>query len=82
MTFELSHHSAGVSLDLQAYAADHIALFSGTDREPALPQPGDHRTERTFSAQPELARDRQSLQTRGACRFVAGLRTARMMRVG
>ncbi|MCC7502427.1 MAG: hypothetical protein IT229_07845, partial [Flavobacteriales bacterium] len=32
--FELSHHSAGVSLDLQAYAADHIALFSGTDRKP------------------------------------------------
>lgn len=32
--FELSHHSAGVSLDLQAYAADHIALFSGADRKP------------------------------------------------
>ena len=32
--YELRHHSAGVSLDLQAYAADHIALFSGADRKP------------------------------------------------
>ncbi|MFT3885540.1 MAG: hypothetical protein QM724_08950 [Flavobacteriales bacterium] len=34
--FELSHHSAGLSLDPQAYAADHIALFSAPDR-PVLP---------------------------------------------
>lgn len=31
--FELSHHSAGLSLDPQAYAADHIALFSTPDRQ-------------------------------------------------
>lgn len=30
--FELSHHAAGLSLDPQGYAADHIALFSGPDR--------------------------------------------------
>jgi malate synthase len=30
--FELQHHSAGLSLDPQAYAADHIALFHGPDR--------------------------------------------------
>lgn len=30
--FELQHHSAGLSLDPQGYAADHIALFHGTDR--------------------------------------------------
>ncbi len=30
--FELQHHSAGLSLDPQAYAADHIALFHGSDR--------------------------------------------------
>ncbi|MEO8734043.1 MAG: hypothetical protein ABI373_06915, partial [Flavobacteriales bacterium] len=30
--FELMHHSAGLSLDHQAYAADHIALFSAPDR--------------------------------------------------
>jgi malate synthase len=34
--FELMHHSAGLSLDHQAYAADHIALFSAPDR-PHLP---------------------------------------------
>lgn len=34
--FELMHHSAGLSLDPQAYAADHIALFSAPDR-PVLP---------------------------------------------
>jgi malate synthase len=34
--FELSHHSSGLSLDPQAYAADHIALFSAPDR-PTLP---------------------------------------------
>lgn len=34
--FELSHHSAGLSLDPQAYAADHMALFSAPDR-PVLP---------------------------------------------
>ena len=34
--FELQHHSAGLSLDPQAYAADHIALFHGKDR-PVLP---------------------------------------------
>lgn len=32
--FELMHHSAGLSLDPQAYAADHIALFSARDRNP------------------------------------------------
>jgi malate synthase len=30
--FELMHHSAGLSLAPQAYAADHIALFSAPDR--------------------------------------------------
>ena len=30
--FELLHHSAGLSLDPQAYAADHITLFSAPDR--------------------------------------------------
>ncbi len=30
--FELSHHSAGLSLDPQAFAADHITLFSAPDR--------------------------------------------------
>jgi malate synthase len=30
--FELSHHAAGVTIDPQGYAADHIALFSGKDR--------------------------------------------------
>lgn len=30
--FELMHHAAGLSLDPQAYAADHIALFHGADR--------------------------------------------------
>lgn len=30
--FELSQHAAGLSLDPQGYAADHIALFSGPDR--------------------------------------------------
>lgn len=34
--FEMSHHTAGLSLDPQAYAADHIALFSAPDR-PVLP---------------------------------------------
>ena len=34
--FELSHHSAGLSLDPQAYAADHIALFS-TPQTPVMP---------------------------------------------
>lgn len=34
--FELTHHSAGLSLDPQAYAADHVALFSAPDR-PVLP---------------------------------------------
>ena len=34
--FELMHHSAGLSLDPQAYAADHVALFSAPDR-PILP---------------------------------------------
>ncbi len=33
---ELRYHSAGLSLDPQAYAADHIALFSAPDR-PVLP---------------------------------------------
>ncbi|HEY0977942.1 MAG TPA: hypothetical protein VGE21_10780 [Flavobacteriales bacterium] len=30
--FELSHHSAGLCLDPQAYAADHIELFAAPDR--------------------------------------------------
>jgi malate synthase len=30
--FELSHHAAGLSFDPQGYAADHIALFHGSDR--------------------------------------------------
>jgi malate synthase len=30
--FELSHHSAGLSIDPQAYAADHVQLFSAPDR--------------------------------------------------
>ncbi|MGV9011565.1 MAG: hypothetical protein ACOH13_03125 [Flavobacteriales bacterium] len=30
--FELMHHSAGLSLAPQSYAADHIALFSAPDR--------------------------------------------------
>lgn len=30
--FELQHHSAGLSLDPQGYAADHIALFHGRER--------------------------------------------------
>ncbi|MBX2974209.1 MAG: hypothetical protein KF797_14025, partial [Flavobacteriales bacterium] len=30
--FELQHHSAGLSLDPQGYAADHIALFHGADQ--------------------------------------------------
>lgn len=30
--FELTHHSAGLSLDPQAYAADHLALFSAPER--------------------------------------------------
>ncbi len=30
--FELSHHSAGLSIDPQAYAADHVFLFSAPDR--------------------------------------------------
>lgn len=34
--FELQHHSAGLSLDPQGYAADHIALFHGPDA-PVLP---------------------------------------------
>lgn len=29
--FEMQHHSAGLSLDPQGYAADHIALFNGSD---------------------------------------------------
>ncbi|MBL7951610.1 MAG: hypothetical protein JNM62_07810 [Flavobacteriales bacterium] len=29
--FELQHHSAGLSLDPQGYAADHIALFHGPE---------------------------------------------------
>jgi malate synthase len=36
MLFELSHHAAGMSLDPQGYAADHIALFHGPDK-PVLP---------------------------------------------
>ncbi|HQV51440.1 MAG: hypothetical protein IPI91_04420 [Flavobacteriales bacterium] len=31
--FELMHHSAGLSLDPQGYAADHIALFNAPDRQ-------------------------------------------------
>ncbi|MEZ4739764.1 MAG: hypothetical protein R2818_10550 [Flavobacteriales bacterium] len=34
--FELIHHAAGLSLDPQGYAADHIALFHGPDR-PVFP---------------------------------------------
>ncbi|HPF91173.1 MAG: hypothetical protein H6590_07360 [Flavobacteriales bacterium] len=34
--FELQHHSAGLALDPQGYAADHIALFHGPDL-PVLP---------------------------------------------
>lgn len=34
--FELMHHAAGLSVDPQGYAADHIALFHGKDR-PVLP---------------------------------------------
>ena len=34
--FELMHHAAGMSLDPQGYAADHVALFHGADR-PVLP---------------------------------------------
>lgn len=34
--YELRHHSAGLSLDPQAYAADHILLFSKPD-SPLLP---------------------------------------------
>jgi malate synthase len=34
--FELVHHSAGLAIDPQAFAADHIALFSAPDR-PVLP---------------------------------------------
>jgi malate synthase len=30
--FELMHHAAGLSMDPQGYAADHIALFHGPDR--------------------------------------------------
>lgn len=30
--FELTHHSAGLCLDPQAYSADHIELFSAPDR--------------------------------------------------
>ena len=30
--FELMHHAAGLSVDPQGYAADHIALFHGPDR--------------------------------------------------
>jgi malate synthase len=30
--FELMHHAAGSTLDPQAYAADHIALFNGEER--------------------------------------------------
>lgn len=29
--FELMHHAAGLAIDPQGYAADHIALFSGPD---------------------------------------------------
>lgn len=38
--FELQHHSAGLSLDPQGYAADHIALFSG----PGMPVMPDRET--------------------------------------
>lgn len=31
--FELMHHGAGLSLDPQGYAADHIALFNAPDRQ-------------------------------------------------
>lgn len=34
--FEMKHHSAGLSLDPQTYAADHLALFSSPDL-PILP---------------------------------------------
>jgi malate synthase len=34
--FELMHHAAGLSVDPQGYAADHVALFHGADR-PVLP---------------------------------------------
>ncbi|MDQ3100746.1 MAG: hypothetical protein M3R08_05120 [Bacteroidota bacterium] len=34
--FEMIHHVAGMSLDPQGYAADHIALFNGEDR-PVFP---------------------------------------------
>lgn len=29
--FELTHHAAGISIDPQGFAADHIALFNGMD---------------------------------------------------
>jgi len=32
--YELRHHGYGLSLDPQAYAADHIALFTAADRPP------------------------------------------------
>jgi len=32
--YELRHHAYGLSLDPQAYAADHIALFTAADRPP------------------------------------------------
>ena len=31
--FELMHHAAGLSLDPQGYAADHIALYNGPDQQ-------------------------------------------------
>ena len=31
--FELMHHAAGLSLDPQGYAADHIALFNGPEQQ-------------------------------------------------
>lgn len=34
--FELMHHAAGLAIDPQGYAADHIALFHGTEA-PVLP---------------------------------------------
>jgi len=34
MLHALRHHAAGVALDPQGYAADHIALFHGADRKP------------------------------------------------
>jgi malate synthase len=34
--FELMHHAAGLSMDPQGYAADHIALFHGRE-QPVLP---------------------------------------------